>query len=49
MIFRDVNDVQMSSTDFFNQVAVNSLVKAKGTEVSDTTVVATESEFELEF
>ena len=48
-IFRDVNDVQMSSTDFFNQVAVNSLVKAKGTEVSATSVVATEVEFELEF
>ena len=48
-IFRDVNDVQMSSTDFFNEVAVNSLVKAKGNEVSDTTIVATEVEFELEF
>jgi hypothetical protein len=48
-IFRDVNDVPISSADFFNQAATNSLVKAKGTEVSDTTVVATEVEFELEF
>ena len=48
-IFRDVNDGPISSTDFFNQVAPNSLVKAKGTEVSDTTIVATEVEFELEF
>lgn len=47
-IFRDVNDVPILSTDFFNQVAPNSLVKAKGNEVSDTTIVATEVEFELE-
>lgn len=48
-IFRDVNDAPISAADFFNQVAPNSLVKAKGNEVSDTTVVATEVEFELEF
>ena len=48
-IFRDENDVVISSTDFFNRVAPNSLVKAKGTEVSDTVISADEVEFELEF
>lgn len=48
-IFRDVNDTPISAADFFNQVAPNSLVKVKGSEVSDTTISATEVEFELEF
>lgn len=48
-VFRDENDAPISASEFFNRVAVNSLVKAKGTEVSDTTIVATEVEFELEF
>jgi hypothetical protein len=48
-IFRDIDDSVMSSTDFFNQLAPNSLVKAKGTEVSDTVISAQEVEFELEF
>ena len=48
-VFRDENDAVISATDFFNQVAINSLVKATGTEVSDTTITATEVEFELEF
>lgn len=48
-VFRDENDAPISATDFFNRVAVNSLVKAKGTEVSDTTISATEVEFEVEF
>ena len=48
-IFRDENDAVISSTDFFNQVAPNSLVKAKGAEVSDTVISADEVEFELEF
>lgn len=48
-IFRDVNDVPISATDFFDQVVVNSLVKAKGAEISDTTIMATEVEFEVEF
>jgi len=48
-VFRDVNDAVISSTEFFNQVASNSLVKAKGNEVSDTVITATEVEFELEF
>ena len=48
-IFRDVNDGPISSVDFFSQVAPNSLVKAKGNEISNTSVMATEVEFELEF
>jgi len=48
-IFTDENDIVISSTDFFNRVAANSLVKAKGTEVSDTSITATEVEFEVEF
>ena len=39
----------ISSTDFFNRLAPNSLVKAKGSEVSGTVISATEVEFELEF
>lgn len=49
VVFRDENDAPISSADFFNQLDINSLVKAKGTEVSDTTISATEVEFELEF
>lgn len=48
-IFRDENDVVISSTDFFTRLATNDLVKAKGSEVSDTTIVATDVEFELQF
>lgn len=48
-VFRDVNDNVISATDFFNQVATNSLVKAKGSEITDTSISATEVEFELEF
>jgi len=48
-VFRDVNDAVISSTDFFNQLAANDLVKATGSESSDTTITATEIEFELEF
>jgi len=48
-IFRDVNNGVISSTAFFNQVAPNSLVKAKGSEASLTVISATEVEFELEF
>ena len=47
-VFRDENDVVISSTDFFNQLAANDLVKATGNEVTDTTITATEVEFELE-
>lgn len=48
-VFRDVNDNVITAADFFNQVDVNSLVKAKGSEVADTSIAATEVEFELEF
>lgn len=48
-VFRDENDLVISAADFFNQVDVNSLVKAKGTETSDTSISATEVEFEMEF
>ncbi len=48
-VFRDENDLVISATEFFNQVAPNSLVKAKGIEVSDTVISAEEVEFELEF
>lgn len=48
-VFRDANDNAISSTEFFNQLAPNSLVKAKGSEVSDTVISAEEVEFELEF
>ncbi|MFQ5610130.1 MAG: DUF5666 domain-containing protein, partial [Woeseiaceae bacterium] len=47
-VFQDINDNVISAADFFSQVAPNSLVKAKGTEVSDSTLVATEVEFQLE-
>ena len=48
-IFRDDNDSVISSTEFFDQLAPNSLVKAKGSEVSDTVISAEEVEFEREF
>lgn len=47
-VFRDVNDNVISAAEFFNQVGVNSLVKAAGSEVADTTITATEVEFEQE-
>jgi len=47
-VFRDINDNVISAADFFNQVNTNSLVKAKGTEVSDMVISATEVEFEFE-
>lgn len=45
-VFEDVDDNTISSVEFFNQVGVNSLVKAKGTESSATTITASEVEFE---
>ena len=47
-IFRDINDNVISAADFFNQVTTNSLVKAKGSEVSDSVITATDVEFEFE-
>ena len=50
-MFRNINDVEISSTDFFDQLALepNLLVKAKGTEISGSVISADEVEFELEF
>lgn len=47
-IFRDVDDSILTPGEFFNLVDVNSLVKARGTESSATTITATEVELELE-
>ncbi len=44
--FEDADDNTISSVEFFNQVGVDSLVKAKGTESSATTITASEVEFE---
>ena len=48
-VFRDVNDNVISSVEFFNQLDINDLVKATGTESTDTSITAREVEFELEF
>lgn len=48
-VFRDVNNSVISAAEFFNQLAPNSLVKAKGIEVSGSVISAEEVEFELEF
>jgi hypothetical protein len=48
-VFRAANGSAISASDFFNQVAPNSLVKARGSEVTTTTIAATEVEFETEF
>ena len=48
-VFRDENDMVISSIEFFDRLAPNSLVKAKGAEVSETVILAEEVEFELEF
>lgn len=46
--FEDDNGTYISSTEFFSRLTIGSLVKAKGAEVSDTTIVAREVEFETE-
>lgn len=48
-VFRDINDNVISANDFFGLLTTNSLVKAKGAEVSDSVITATEVEFEFEF
>lgn len=48
-IFRDINDNVISANEFFGLLTTNSLVKAKGAEVSDSVITATEVEFEFEF
>ncbi len=47
-IFRDVDDSILTPGEFFNLVNINSLVKARGTESSATTITASEVELELE-
>jgi len=47
-VFRDVDNSVLTSAQFFSMVGVNSLVKARGTETGDTTITATEIEFELQ-
>ena len=44
--FEGLNDDDLSATDFFASVVVGDLIKAKGIESSDTTIVAEELEFE---
>jgi hypothetical protein len=48
-VYRDADNTVISANQFFNQLTTNSLVKAEGTEISDTAILATEVEFELEF
>ena len=48
-VFRDENDTVISANEFFNRLANNDLVKAKGVETTATTITAEEVEFELEF
>ena len=48
-VFRDENNNVISAGQFFSQLTVNSLVKAKGTEISGSVISAEEVEFELEF
>jgi len=47
--FEDAAGNAISAADFFARLNVNMLIKAKGTEVSDSTIVAREVEFEMEF
>lgn len=44
--FHDTDDSIITSTEFFNRVAAGTLVKAKGTESSSTTITASEVELE---
>lgn len=48
-VFRDENDAVISANEFFTRLGNNDLVKAEGTESSDTTITAQEVEFEVEF
>jgi hypothetical protein len=47
-VFRDENDVIISSVEFFNRVQPGSLIKADGSESSATPITAIEVGFELE-
>jgi len=46
--FRDTDGTPLTATEFFMRVQQNSLVKAKGTESSTTTITASEVSFELQ-
>ncbi len=47
--FEDASDNPITAAEFFAQLDINALVKAEGEEVSDSTIVAREVEFETEF
>lgn len=46
--FEGANDNTMSAAEFFGQLTTNTLVKAKGSEVANSTLVATEVELEFD-
>ena len=46
--FRDENDASITSAQFFNLVGPGSLVKARGAEIGQTALAATELEIEIE-
>lgn len=45
-VFRDENEVVISAAEFFSRVAAGALVEADGTEISATSILADEVEFE---
>lgn len=47
-MFRDLDDSIITAAEFFDLVGVDSLVKARGTEIGDTMITATEVELEFE-
>ena len=47
-VFRDLNNNVISAAEFFSEVTVNTLIKARGTETGDTMISASEMELELE-
>ncbi len=46
--FQDANGVPLSQAEFFGTLAAGALVKARGTEIADTTILAGEVELEQE-
>ena len=46
-VFRDTNDSLISSAQFFSRATTGTLIKAKGTETSTTTITADEVQLEL--
>ncbi|NNF17858.1 MAG: hypothetical protein HKN70_14030 [Gammaproteobacteria bacterium] len=47
-VFRNASDTIISRADFFNQIGVNSLIKASGTETARQVISADEVEIEIE-